>query len=107
MTSKGSTWKNIIKFSSSTPDIRYYAACEEKQTITQGPHIINDINRTFEGRVKSWRTKTVLMYPALDRKHEESLNPLQTVTYKVPNEMERVVVHTGGKDYEIVKERSN
>lgn len=47
--------REIIVFASYTPEIEYHPACGQNQRLTEEPHISDDINRTFEDRVKSYK----------------------------------------------------
>ena len=92
--------KKIIVFASYTPEIEYYPACKQNQRLTEAPHISDDINRTFEDRVKSYKEVEVSAESGMIYLRGTQV-PGATETHTVVDEKERVVVHYGETDYTI------
>lgn len=92
--------REIIVFASYTPEIEYHPACGQNQRLTEEPHISDDINRTFEDRVKSYKEVEVSSESGMIYLRGVQV-PGATRTHKVVDEKERVVVHYGETDYTI------
>ena len=90
----------IIVFASCTPEIEYSTACEQNQRLSEALHISDDINRTFEDRVKSYKEVEVSSESGMIYLRGTQV-PGATETHKVVDEMERVVIHYGEIDYTI------
>lgn len=84
----------IIDFDSYKPEIKYYTACGENQTLTQETHISDDIYRTFEDRdVMGWKIKTIPPSMA---------NPNHVIrVYLAPVTKKHIIIHYGETDYKI------
>lgn len=93
--------REIIVFDSYRPEIEYHTACEQNQTLTEKPHISDDINRTFKDRgifEKQWLPDSLW----------DSAIPPSRPYYRpryswqnVQTGTERVVIHYGETDYTI------